>query len=68
MKPYIDRFDFILGVQASAPYNVGVISWEDTLYVNFIRNIQEPDLESHFHAVLRDMGVEVTVECNSVLR
>lgn len=68
MKPYIDRFDFILGVQASAPYNVGVISWEDTLYINFIRNIQEPDLESHFHAVLRDMGVEVTVESNSVLR
>ena len=68
MKPYIDRFDFILGVQASAPYNVGVISWEDTLYVNFIRNIQEPDLESHFHAVLRDMGMDVMVESNSVLR
>ena len=68
MKPYIDRFDFILGVQASAPYNVGVISWEDTLYINFIRNIQEPDLESHFHAVLRDMGMDVMVESNSVLR
>ena len=47
---------------------MGVVSWEDTLYVNFIRNIREPDLESHFHAVLRDMGIPVTVESNSYLR
>lgn len=68
MHPYIDRFDFILGVQAKAPYNVGVVSWKDTLYINFIRNIREPDLESHFHAVLRGMGIDVTVESNSGLR
>ena len=68
MVPFIDRFDFILGVQATAPYNVGVVSWKDTLYVNFIRNIKEPELEYHFHCVLRDMGIPVTVESNSLLR
>ena len=67
MAGYVERFDFILGVQASAPYNVGVISWQDTLYVNFIRNIREPELEYHFYCVLRDMGIPVTAESNSLL-
>ena len=64
MKPYIRRFDFILGVQAAAPYNCGVVSYGDTVYVNFIRNIRSAELERHFHRILRDMGVEVTVETN----
>lgn len=64
MKPYIKRFDFILGVQAAAPYNCGVISYGDTVYVNFIRNIQDAELERHFFQVLRDMGLPVTVESN----
>ena len=64
MEPYIQRFDFILGVQAAAPYNCGVVSYGDTVYVNFIRNIRDAELERHFYLVLRDMGVPVTVESN----
>lgn len=64
MKPYIKRMDFILGVQASAPHNCGVVSYGDTLYLNFIRNIKEADLESHFYRVLRDLGLSVTAESN----
>lgn len=64
MKPYVDRFDFILSAQATSPYNCGVISWGDTLYINFVRNIREPKLEYQFFRVLRDMGIPVTVESN----
>lgn len=64
MVPYVKRLDFILGVQATAPYNCGVISFGDTMYVNFIRNIQEADLEYHFHRVLQDMGITAEVESN----
>ena len=64
MKPYVTRMDFILGVQATAPSNCGVLSYGDTLYVNFIRNIAEPMLEAKFHQVLRDMGIPVKVESN----
>ncbi len=64
MRPYVRRFDFILGVQAAAPYNCGVLSYGDTLYINFIRNIRHAELERHFHAVLRDFGIPVTVESN----
>ena len=68
MEPFVERFDFILGVQATSPYNCGVLSYGDTVYVNFIRNIKEPELEYHFHCVLRDMGVPVEVESNLGMR
>jgi NRPS condensation-like uncharacterized protein len=64
MMPYVERMDFILGVQATAPNNCGVLSFGDTLYINFIRNIREADLEYHFHCVLRDMGLPVQVQTN----
>ena len=64
MKKYVRRMDFILGVQAAAPYNCGVISYEDTIYINFIRNVCDPELERHFFAVLQDMGLKATVQSN----
>lgn len=64
MQPYIERFDFILGVQAAAPYNCGMLSYGDTVYINFIRNIQDAELERHFHRVLHELGLPVTVESN----
>lgn len=64
MIPYVERMDFILGVQATAPYNCGVLSFGDTLYVNFIRNVREADLEYHFQKVLKDMGLSAEVESN----
>lgn len=64
MGKYIKRFDFILGVQAAAPYNCGMLSYEDTIYINFIRNIQDPELERHFFAVLRELGLSAMVESN----
>ncbi|MBO7208196.1 MAG: hypothetical protein J6V58_00490 [Clostridia bacterium] len=64
MKKYITRMDFILGVQAAAPYNCGVVSFDDTVYVNFIRNICQPELERHFYYVLKETGIEATLESN----
>ena len=64
MAPYVERFDFILGVQATAPYNCGVVSYGNTLYINFIRNIREPLLEAHFHKVLQELGLPIQVQSN----
>ena len=64
MERYILRFDFILGVQAAAPYNCGLLTYGDTVYINFIRDIREPELERHFYAVLRELGLSATVESN----
>ncbi len=64
MQPYVSRMDFILGPQATRPHNCGVLSYNGTLYINFIRNIREPELESHFFRVLRDIGLTVQVQTN----
>lgn len=64
MAPYIRRMDFILGPQASAPYNCGLITWQDTIYINFIRDIHDPELERHFHLALQALGLTATVETN----
>lgn len=65
MVPFVQRFDFILGTQATAPHNCGILTYGDTLYINLIRNIQEPELEYHFFCVLRDLGLPVFVQSNS---
>lgn len=64
MAPYVERMDFILGVQASAPYNCGVLSYGGTLYLNFIRNIKESELELCFHRALQELGLTAEVESN----
>jgi len=64
MAKYIERFDFILGAQATAPYNCGMLSFGDTIYINFIRNIKDAELERHFFAVLQESGLSATVESN----
>ena len=64
MSRYVQRMDFILAPQASAPHNCGVLSYDGKLYVNFIRSIREPELEAHFFQVLHQQGLQVTVESN----
>ncbi len=64
MRPYVERMDFILGVQATAPHNCGVLSYGDSLYINFIRNVRESELEAGFYRVLRDLGLDVQVQSN----
>lgn len=64
MLPYVERMDFILGPQATAPHNCGVLSFGDTLYINFIRSTREPELELHFFRVLQRMGLPVQVQSN----
>lgn len=68
MKPYIERFDFVLSPQSTAPYNCAAISYGNTLVINFIRNTVEPELEYQFHSVLRRMGITAKVESNAKSR
>ena len=64
MVPYVQRMDFIIGVQARAPHDCGVVTWGDTVYINCIRSIQEPELEYRFYRVLHRLGLPVKVQSN----
>ena len=64
MNEYVDRLDFVLSVQSSAPYNASMISYKNGLNLSIIRNIKEPRLERALHEVFKEMGVHVKVESN----
>ena len=64
MAPHVQRLDFILGPQSQAPHNCGVITWGDDLYINLIRNIREPELEACLCQVLKEQGLDITVQSN----
>ena len=64
MDEYVDRLDFVLSVQSSAPYNASLISYKDTLNLSIIRNIKEPRLERALFEVLKEAKIHVKVESN----
>ncbi len=64
MKPYVTRFDFIIGPQSAAPYNCGVCSYGGKMYINMIRNSVEPELEGEFFRRLVKFGLNVKLESN----
>ena len=64
MAQYVSRLDFIIGVQAKAPHNCGVVSWNGTMYINCIRNIREAELEMRVYQVLKSLGIHIKVESN----
>lgn len=64
MRPYIDRFDFTLGVQSTLPCNCGIISYNGKMHITFTRNIREATLERHFFTFLRKEGIVSRIETN----
>ncbi len=61
----VNRLDFVLGVQASAPYNTSAITYGGNMNLNIIRNIAEPVLEREIYAVLRELGIHPIAESNT---
>lgn len=64
MKPFIDRFDIYMGQPFSSRTNCAIISFEDTLTVNFASCIIEADVERGFFRKLVEDGIHVTIESN----
>lgn len=64
MEEYIDRFDFLLGIQAVLTNNCSVVSFKDKLVINFVRNIKESTLEYYFFSYLKELGLNIKIESN----
>ncbi len=64
MSEYVTGFDFIIGPQAKAPYNCGVVSYGDDLHIHLVRNTVHPELERAFFSFLSSQGIAVTLESN----
>ena len=64
MKPFIERLDIYMGQPFSSRTNCAIISFEDTLTVNFASSIAESDVERYFFRKLVEDGISVTIESN----
>lgn len=64
MKPYIERFDIYMGQPFSSRTNCAIISFEDTLTINFASSIMETDVERNFFCKLVQDGIHVKIESN----
>lgn len=64
MKPYIERFDIYMGQPFSSRTNCAIVSFEDTLTVNFASSIMEADVERYFFRKLVQDGIHVKIESN----
>ncbi len=60
----IESFDFIIGPQAKAPYNCGVVSFGDTLCLHLVRNTVHPELERAFFSFLKEEGISFELDSN----
>ncbi len=64
MIPFIDRFDIYMGIPFSSRTNCAIISFQDTLTINFASCIHESDVERYFFCKLVEDGIPVTIESN----
>jgi len=64
-RKYVARMDFVIGPQAQSPYNIGAITYAGKLYINLIRNIEQPLLEKELYAVLKELGLRPQAESNT---
>lgn len=66
MKPYVERFDMILGPPRSNHIVSTVITYGDTMTVNFTRDMVESHVERIFFTHLIKMGIPVAIESNQM--
>jgi NRPS condensation-like uncharacterized protein len=64
MAPFVDRFDIYMGQPFSSRTNCAIISFGDTLTINFASSIVEADVERYFFRQLIKDGIHVRIESN----
>lgn len=64
MKPFVERFDILMGQPFSPRTNCAVISFGNTLSISFASSIIEADVERYFFRKLIADGIHVKIESN----
>ncbi len=64
MEPLVRGFDIYMGQPFSSRTNCAIVSYKDTLTINFASSIVEADVERHFFRFLVGQGLHVHIESN----
>ena len=68
LQQHVERFDVLMGQPFSARTNCAIISYQNTLTVNFASGIKETDVERYFFRKLVQDGVPVKIETNREMK
>lgn len=64
LAAHVERFDVLMGQPFSARTNCAIISYQNTLTINFASCIVETDVERFFFRKLVEDGIHVKIETN----
>jgi hypothetical protein len=64
LQEHVERFEFITVPNVDTKVSVGVISYQDRLYMTFGSLIGSRDLELRFLTTLRKRGIPIKIETN----
>lgn len=64
LQKHVERFDVLMGQPFSARTNCAIISYQNTLTINFASGIVETDVERFFFRKLVQDGIPVKIESN----
>lgn len=64
LAQHVERFDVLMGQPFSARTNCAIISYQNTLTINFASCIVETDVERFFFRKLVEDGIHVKIETN----
>ncbi|MGI6175647.1 MAG: alcohol acetyltransferase [Christensenellales bacterium] len=65
MRPYVERFEFMLGLSMQIKVHSAALSYGEDMIITFSRSIEEPKVEHEFFTTLIKMGVSVQVSSNN---
>ena len=66
VKDYIDKFDVITYNDDSAPFKVGVCSFEDKLSISFSSVINDTNIQKKFFSYLTAAGIDVKISASAI--
>ena len=66
MAPYIDRFEFMIGVSKLSPVNMGAISVNNTFVFSYASKFVDRLAIQKIAATMSELGINVVVETNDL--
>ena len=66
MSPFIERFEFMIGVSKLSPVNMGAVSVNNTFVFSYASKFVDRDVIQQIASNMANLGIKVTVETNDL--
>lgn len=66
MSPFIERFEFMIGVSKLSPVNMGAVSVNNTFVFSYASKFVDRDVIQQIASNMASLGIKVTVETNDL--